>query len=125
MKLIDRLSPPWILTLHAPIGVVIEPEPTGLGDILVAQTGLRREVKVGYQTPGVLDLWATERGSPCVTLELPRITHDEAVVRFAPMLQPCSEASWWTETGDGPALRFTRAATRPRGSARVGGPRVR
>jgi murein peptide amidase A len=86
MELIERLSPPWILSVHAPIGVVIEPEPTGLGDILVAQTGLRREVKVGYQTPGVLDLWATERGSPCVTLELPRVTHDEAVVRFAPML---------------------------------------
>jgi murein peptide amidase A len=86
MELIERLSPPWVLSVHAPIGVVIEPEPSALGDVLASETGLRRVVKVGYQTPGVLDLWATERGSRCVTLELPRITHDEAVVRFAPVL---------------------------------------
>ena len=86
MKLIERLSPPWILSVHAPIGLVIEPEPSALGDVLLSRTGLRRVVKVGYETPGLLDLWATERGSRCVTLELPRITHDEAVVRFAPVL---------------------------------------
>jgi protein MpaA len=86
MALVERLSPPWILSLHAPIGVVIEPEPSARGDVLVGQTGLRRLVKVRYETPGLLDLWATERGCPCVTLELPHITHDEAVVRFAPVL---------------------------------------
>jgi protein MpaA len=84
--LIARLSPPWVLSLHAPIGVVLEREPTALGDVLVARSGLRRAPAVDYQTPGVLDLWAWERGLPCVTLELPRITHDEAIVRFAPML---------------------------------------
>jgi murein peptide amidase A len=84
--LVDRLSPPWILSLHAPIGVVLEREPTALGDALVARTGLRRAAAVDYRTPGVLDLWASERGIACVTLELPRITHDEAIVRFAPML---------------------------------------
>jgi protein MpaA len=86
MALIERLSPSWILSVHAPIGVIIEPEPSALGDVLVRHTALRRVVEVGYQTPGVLDLWATERGSQCVSLELTRVTHDEAVVRFAPIL---------------------------------------
>ena len=39
-----------------------------------------------YATSGVLDTWARERGIACVTLELPRITHDEAVVHYAPIL---------------------------------------
>lgn len=84
--LIERLSPPWVLSLHAPIGVVIEPVPTALGDALVTRTGLRRVDAVRYATPGVLDAWARERDIPCVTLELPRISHDEAVIRFAPVL---------------------------------------
>ena len=55
-------------SVHAPIGVIIEPEPSALGDVLVRHTALRRVVEVGYQTPGVLDLWATEqRGPTCVT----------------------------------------------------------
>jgi protein MpaA len=84
--LVERLAPPWILSLHAPIGVVLEPAPTALGDALAARTGLPRMARVSYPTSGVLDLWATERGIACTTLELPRITHDEAVVRYAPVL---------------------------------------
>jgi murein peptide amidase A len=86
MSLIERLAPPWVLVLHAPIGVVIEPEPTPVGEALVARTGLRRTAAVDYATPGLLDAWARERGTPCLTLELPRITHNDAIVRFAPIL---------------------------------------
>jgi protein MpaA len=86
IALIERLEPPWVLAVHAPIGAVIEPEATPLGDALVARTGLRRIAEVTYRTPGVLDLWARERGTTCVTLELPRITHDDAVVRYAGIL---------------------------------------
>jgi protein MpaA len=86
VALVDRLAPPWILSLHAPIGAVLEPEPSALGDALMARTGLRRLERVNYATSGVLDTWARERGIACVTLELPRITHDEAVVHYAPIL---------------------------------------
>lgn len=84
--LVDRLAPPWILSVHAPIGALLEPAPSALGDALAARTGLPRLARVNYPTSGVLDAWATERGITCVTLELPRITHDEAVVRYAPIL---------------------------------------
>ncbi len=86
IALVERLEPRWLLSVHAPIGAIIEPEPTPLGEALVARTGLRRVARVGYDTPGVLDLWARERGTTCVTLELPKITHDEAVVRYAGLL---------------------------------------
>lgn len=84
--LVDALVPPWILTLHAPIGAVLEATPSALGDALVARTGLPRLAAVDYRTAGVLDLWALERGIVPVTLELPRVTHDEAVITFAPIL---------------------------------------
>jgi protein MpaA len=86
VALAERLAPPWILTLHAPIGAILEAEPSALGDWLAARTGLRRLEKVTYRTTGVLDSWALERGITPVTLELPRLTHDEAVVRYAPVL---------------------------------------
>jgi protein MpaA len=86
VALAERLAPPWILSLHAPIGAVLEAERSTLGDWLVERTGLRRLANVTYRTTGVLDTWALERGIVPVTLELPRITHDEAVVRYAPVL---------------------------------------
>jgi len=62
------------------------PQIVELGDALIARTRLRRVERVNYATSGVLDTWARERGIACVTLELPRITHDEAVVHYAPIL---------------------------------------
>lgn len=86
VALAERLAPPWMLSLHAPIGAVLEAAPSALGGWLTERTGLRRMAKVTYRTTGVLDAWALEHGIVPVTLELPRITHDEAVVRYAPVL---------------------------------------
>ena len=86
VELVGRLAPRWILTLHTPIGAVLEPEPSPLGEWLVEHTGLPRWNRVNYRTTGVLDGWASEQGIPAVTLELPKTTHDTAVVRYAPVL---------------------------------------
>ncbi len=86
VTLVERLAPPWILSLHAPIGAVLETRPSPLGDWLVERTGLPRLDGVTYRTTGVLDSWAIEHGIVPVTLELPRITHDRAVVQYAPVL---------------------------------------
>src|SRR5215218_502926 len=40
--LVERLTPRSIVSLHAPIGAIVEPEPTALGDALARQTGLPR-----------------------------------------------------------------------------------
>ena len=90
--LVERLSPRWVVSLHAPIGAIVEPEPTPLGDALVRETGLPRMTAVRYRTSGLLDLWASERGLTCVTLELPRISHD-AMSCASPRCSPrCSAA---------------------------------
>jgi protein MpaA len=86
VDLVERLAPRWILTLHTPIGAVLEPEPSALGEWLVQHTGLSRWERVNYRTTGVLDGWASEQGILAVTLELPKVTHDTAVVRYAPVL---------------------------------------
>ena len=65
---------------------MLEPQPSALGDWLVEHSGLPRWERVTYRTTGVLDGWAGERGILPVTLELPKATHDAAVVRYAPML---------------------------------------
>jgi protein MpaA len=86
VALVERLAPRWILSLHTPIGTVLEPQPSALGDWLVERTGLPRWERVAYRTTGVLDGWAAEQGILAVTLELPKTTHDTAVVRYAPVL---------------------------------------
>jgi protein MpaA len=86
VALVERLAPTWILSLHAPIGAILEERPSAVGDWLAGRTGLRRLDRVTYRTTGVLDGWAAERGIVSVTLELPRITHDRAVVEYAPIL---------------------------------------
>jgi len=86
VALVERLAPRWILSLHSPIGAVLEPEPSALGDWLVEHSGLPRWDRVSYRTTGVLDGWAGEQGILAVTLELPKTTHDAAVVRYAPVL---------------------------------------
>jgi protein MpaA len=86
VALVERLAPRWILSLHTPIGVVLEPHPSALGEWLVEHTGLPRWERVSYRTTGVLDGWAGEQGILAVTLELPKVTHDAAVVRYAPVI---------------------------------------
>jgi protein MpaA len=86
MGLIERLRPAFALALHAPIGVVLETEPSPLGRALGERGGLPRKAKVDYATSGVFDAWARERGVPALTLELPRTTNDEAIRRWSPLL---------------------------------------
>ena len=40
VALVERLAPRWILSVHSPIGAVLEPEPSALGEWLVEHTGL-------------------------------------------------------------------------------------
>lgn len=86
IDLVARLAPPWILSVHAPIGAVLEPEPTPLGRALVARTGLRELRKVRYAVPGAFETWAGEQGVPTTTLELPRLSNDEGKRAYAPVL---------------------------------------
>lgn len=80
IALIEEREPELILSIHAPLGVVDDPDETPLGAWLASVSGLPRVADVGYPTPGSFGTWAAERGLPVVTLELPS-TDREALVR--------------------------------------------
>lgn len=84
--LIERLAPPVVLSLHAPLALVLERRPTAFGRLLARRTGLRHAERVDYETPGVLEAWAQEQDVAALTLELPRLSTGEAVGTFAPVL---------------------------------------
>jgi protein MpaA len=71
MRLIERLPPQWIVSIHAPLACVDWDGPgEALARAMSEANGLPAR-KVGYATPGSFGSWAgVDRGIPVVTLEL-------------------------------------------------------
>lgn len=88
LSLIDERRPRLVLSIHAPLGVVDDPDQTELGGWLARQSGLERVVDVGYPTPGSFGTWAAERFLPVVTLELPAEDRETLVRTWTPLLVP-------------------------------------
>jgi murein peptide amidase A len=83
-QLIERLAPAAVVTLHAPLGCVIDAERSPLARALSAEAELPLVDAVPSPTPGNLESWCRERlGAAAVTFELPVISKDEALVRYA------------------------------------------
>jgi protein MpaA len=87
MALVRELGPRACVAVHSPLGCVIDPESGPLARWLARETGLELRHSVDSPTPGTLDTWVRETtGAAAVTLELPVISKDEALVRFLPTL---------------------------------------
>lgn len=87
MALVGELKPRACVAVHSPLGCVIDPACGPLACWLAAETGLELRRSVDSPTPGTLDTWLRETaGAAAVTLELPVISKDEALVRFLPTL---------------------------------------
>jgi protein MpaA len=87
MALVGDLRPAAVLAFHAPLGCVLDPDEGDLARRLAAATGLPLRRRVPSPTPGTLDTWVRESaGVPAVTLELPVISKDVAIVRFLDVL---------------------------------------
>jgi protein MpaA len=84
--LIERLAPPFILSIHADLACVDDPGGTPLGRWLSARSGLPVVAGVGYPTPGSLGTWCAERGLPIITLELERLGAQDLRQRWGPIL---------------------------------------
>ncbi|QCR36040.1 murein tripeptide amidase MpaA [Nissabacter sp. SGAir0207] len=80
--LIAQLSPRWVVSLHEPLACVEDPDSTALAGWLVQAFDLPLVASVGYATPGSFGSWCVERELPCITLELPPISADEASERY-------------------------------------------
>jgi protein MpaA len=84
--LVERLTPPWLLSIHADLACVDDPGPTALGRWLAGRSGLPLVAGVDYPTPGSLGSWCAERGLPIVTLELERLGPQALRCRWGPIL---------------------------------------
>lgn len=84
IRLIGKLSPEVVLSMHAPMACVDAPERTSLVDGLCDAFNLPWRPDIGYPTPGSLGTWCKEQKSPgCITLELPRMSLEALYDRYA------------------------------------------
>ncbi|MDB9743966.1 murein tripeptide amidase MpaA [Fibrobacterales bacterium] len=86
ISLIKDLNPKEILSLHSPLACVDDPNQTKLGEFLSASMSLERVNDIGYPTPGSMGTWCAENNIPIVTLELPRVSGEEQIQLYAPIL---------------------------------------
>jgi protein MpaA len=87
MTLVQELRPRAVVTMHAPLGCVLDPDGGPLARWLSEGSGLPLRRTIDAPTPGMFDTWVREHaGVEATTLELPVISKDRALVRYLPVL---------------------------------------
>ncbi|MDR1812386.1 MAG: murein tripeptide amidase MpaA [Candidatus Fibromonas sp.] len=83
IKLIRKLKPAEILSIHSPLACVEAPVLTPLTVFLteISQTPYKEDI--GYPTPGSLGTWCRENSVHCVTWELSRLAPEILAQKFA------------------------------------------
>ncbi|WJV68791.1 murein tripeptide amidase MpaA [Pectobacteriaceae bacterium CE70] len=81
-QLIDRLSPPWVVSFHEPLACIDDPQCSVLGTWMAYHFSLPQVDNVGYGTPGSFGSWCADRALLCITAELPVIAADTANERY-------------------------------------------
>lgn len=81
-RLIEHLSPPWVVSFHEPLACIDDPQHSELGAWLSETFSLPLVDDVGYPTPGSFGSWCAERQLLCITAELPVIAADSATQRY-------------------------------------------
>ena len=87
IKLITFLNPTYILSLHAPLGCIDDPQASPLARYLASESGLPQVTDIGYPTPGSLGSWAKEHHYHLITFELPKDTIQNIRMRFGPLFE--------------------------------------
>lgn len=87
LRLIGKLAPEAILSMHAPMACIDAPEKSPLVDSLCEAFRLPWQPDIGYPTPGSLGTWCREapkeKAPECITLELPRMSLEALFERYA------------------------------------------
>src|SRR5512140_701588 len=84
--LVQRLAPPFVISVHSDLACVDDPGPTAVGRWLAERSGLPLVAGVGYPTPGSFGTWCAERTLPIVTLELERMGPQDLRRKWGPIL---------------------------------------
>lgn len=86
LKLLERLQPKAVVTLHAALECVDDADASVLGRCLADKSGLPLLPDVGYSTPGSLGSWASERKLNLVTYEFEAASPYQTKERHAPVM---------------------------------------
>ena len=76
LQLIERVKPEAVVSIHAPLGCIDDPESSALGVWLAEATALPLVAEIGYPTPGSFGTWASEQGRSVITFELPHESNE-------------------------------------------------
>lgn len=86
-ELVQRVRPRTIISLHAPLGCVEDPETKPLARWIADRVGLPLVPDVGYMTPGSFGTWCAEQGINIITWELPLEPISDLIASHAPVLR--------------------------------------
>lgn len=84
LNLVKALKPKAIISIHARLGCIDDPDETELGQWISRETKLQLVKHIGYPTPGSFGTWAKERGISLITFELP----NESIISIRRRISP-------------------------------------
>jgi protein MpaA len=87
LDLVQALRPAAIVSLHAPLGCVEDPDQKPLARWIAHEVGLPLVPDVGYLTPGSFGTWSVEQGINIITWELPPEPIPALLASHAPVLR--------------------------------------
>lgn len=87
LELIARIKPRAVVSLHAPLACVEDPQGSPLSRWIADGSGLPLVPDVGYATPGSFGTWCAEQGITIVTWELPAEPLPAMLASHVPVLQ--------------------------------------
>lgn len=83
---VKRLQPRTVISLHAPLACVEDPQATPLAHWVATQVGLPLVPDVGYATPGSFGTWSAEHDINIITWELPSEPLADMIASHTPVL---------------------------------------
>lgn len=87
LALVERFQPRTVVSLHAPLACVEDPEAKPLAGWIADQVKLPLVPSVGYATPGSFGTWCAEQNINIITWELPSEPLADLIASHAPVLR--------------------------------------
>ena len=87
IELVDRLKPKAVVSLHAPLACIEDPEASALAKWISGEVKLPLVPSVGYETPGSFGTWCGERGINIITWDLPAESLPALLASHVPVLR--------------------------------------
>jgi protein MpaA len=86
LECVHRLQPRTVISLHAPLACVEDPQATPLAHWVASQVKLPLIPDVGYPTPGSFGTWSAEQNINIITWELPSESLADMIASHTPVL---------------------------------------